>query len=65
MSLTDALSGESYVTISAVLPMLHLIESSILKEEESDTQLTKDIKGRITTDLKKGVILVPTKSPKS
>lgn len=50
-SLTDILSGETYVTVSAVLPMLQLIESSILKEGESDTQLTKDIKMRVITDL--------------
>ena len=41
--LTDILSGDTYVTISAVLPMLQLIESSILKEKE-DTNLTKEIK---------------------
>ncbi len=43
-SLTDILSGETYVTVSAVLPMLQLIESSILKEKDDDTQLTKDLK---------------------
>ena len=51
LSLTDILSGENYVTVSAVLPMIQLIESSVLKEEENDTQLTKDIKRRIITDL--------------
>lgn len=51
-SLTDILSGDTYVTISAVLPMLQLIESSILKEEEEDTNLTKEIKRRIIFDLK-------------
>ena len=50
-SLTDMLSGESYVTVSAVLPIVHLIENNLLKEEESDTQLTKDIKCRIKGDL--------------
>lgn len=51
LSLTDILSGENYMTVSAVLPMLQLIEISVLKEEENDTQLTKDIKRRIITDL--------------
>lgn len=37
--------------VSAVLPMLQLIEVSVLKEEENETQLTKDIKRRIITDL--------------
>ncbi len=50
-SLTDILSGETYVTVSAVLPMLQLIESNILKEEDSDTQLTKDLKERVINDL--------------
>ena len=45
------LSGESYVTVSVVLPIVHLIENNLLKEEESDTQLTKDIKCRIKGDL--------------
>ena len=39
------------MTVSAVLPMIQLIESSVLKEEENDTQLRKDIKRRIITDL--------------
>ena len=41
-SLTDILSGEGYVTISTVLPMLQLIESSLLKKEEDDTELSRD-----------------------
>ncbi len=52
ISLTDILSGETYVTVSAVLPMCDLIENKVLKEEDGDTQLTKDIKERIITDLK-------------
>ena len=41
--LTDLLSGENYVTVSAVLPLVHLVENDILKEVESDTTLTRDI----------------------
>lgn len=51
LSLTDILSGESYVTVSAVLPMLQLIEGHILKEDDADTPLTRDLKRRIVTDL--------------
>ncbi len=51
LSLTDILSGESYVTVSAVLPMIQLIESHILKEDQDDTQLTKGIKRSIIADL--------------
>lgn len=51
-SLTDILSGEQYVTVSAVLPMLHILETDLLKVQETDTQLTKDIKHRIVADIK-------------
>ena len=51
-SLTDILSGEQYVTVSAVLPMLHILETDLLKVQETDTQLTKDIKHCIVADIK-------------
>ena len=51
-SLTDILSGEQYVTVSAVLPMLHILETDLLKVQETDTQLTKDIQHRIVADIK-------------
>ena len=50
-SLTDIQSAESYVTVSAVIPLLQLIENKFLIEESSDTQLTCDIKKRIKEDL--------------
>jgi hypothetical protein len=50
-TLTDLLSGENYVTVSVICPMLRLIESRILKEKDTDTQLTKDIKDKICSDL--------------
>lgn len=50
-SLTDMLSGEEYVTVSAVMPMMQLIDKKLLKETDNDTQLTKDIKQRIKQDL--------------
>ena len=37
--------------MSAVLPMLKLINDNLLKEEDSNTRHTKDIKQRIKLDL--------------
>ena len=48
--LTDILSGENYVTISALLPLMSLLNSKFLKEKD-DTQLTIDIKNKVKTDL--------------
>ena len=50
-ALTDILSGEEYVTMSATLPMLHLFETKLLEDEASDTQFTKDIRRHIKQDL--------------
>ncbi|KAL0152278.1 hypothetical protein M9458_052001 [Cirrhinus mrigala] len=44
---TDALSGERYVSISCVKPTLHLLNTSVLAEEEEDTNLTKSLKSKI------------------
>ncbi|XP_031723874.1 zinc finger BED domain-containing protein 4-like [Anarrhichthys ocellatus] len=41
---TDALSGECYVSVSYLKPVLHLFNETILAEGENDTQLTKDMK---------------------
>ena len=49
--MTDALSGEKCVTVSAVLPLLKHITSKILVEKDDDTNLTKEIKQRIKADL--------------
>lgn len=48
---TDILSGERHVTVSAVKPMLKVLNDSVLAAESSDTQLTKDIKRRVITYL--------------
>ena len=48
---TDMLSGENFVTMSTILPVLHILKNEVLKESENDTQLTKDIKGRILTSM--------------
>ncbi|XP_026028480.1 zinc finger BED domain-containing protein 1-like [Astatotilapia calliptera] len=44
---TDALSGESYVSVSYVKPVLHLMKTSVLAEKEEDSNLTKSIKKKI------------------
>ena len=49
-SLTDILSGETYATVSAVFPILHLLNNTLLKESEDDTLLTKNLKSRIKVD---------------
>ena len=45
------LSGEKYVTFSALLPLLKHIIDDILCEDEEDTTLTPDIKKQIITYL--------------
>lgn len=44
---TDALSGESYVSVSCVKPVLHLFRTSLLQPQEGDLRLTTTIKGKI------------------
>ena len=50
-SFTDILSADSYVTISAILPVLHLVNNKFLKEAEDDTTSTTEIKKSIKDDL--------------
>ncbi len=47
---TDILSAENYVTVSSLLPMLHLM-ADILKEEEADVKMTSEIKKGILEKL--------------
>uniref|UniRef100_A0A9J7X243 HAT C-terminal dimerisation domain-containing protein n=1 Tax=Cyprinus carpio carpio TaxID=630221 RepID=A0A9J7X243_CYPCA len=44
---TDALSGELYVSISSVKPVLHLFKTSVLAVQEDDAEFTKSIKSNI------------------
>ncbi|XP_030016881.1 zinc finger BED domain-containing protein 1-like [Sphaeramia orbicularis] len=44
---TDALSGETYVSVSFIKPTLHLFNNSLLKSEEDDTELTRQIKSDV------------------
>ena len=41
---TAALSGEDYVTLSYVRPVLHLFNTSLLAHDEEDTDLIESIK---------------------
>jgi len=50
---TDMLSAENFVTMSSILPVLHILQHEVLAEAESDTQLTQDIKARILSYLEK------------
>ncbi|KAJ8007776.1 hypothetical protein DPEC_G00097710 [Dallia pectoralis] len=47
----DALSGESYVSISCEKPALHLLNTPVLAEDEADTELTKSLKSKILSYL--------------
>lgn len=48
---TDALSGEAYVSVSCVKPVLQLFNEEVLKPEDTDTDLTKAIKSSVTSYL--------------
>ncbi|XP_030224922.1 zinc finger BED domain-containing protein 1-like [Gadus morhua] len=43
---TDALSGEDYVSVSYLKPVLHLLRTATLAETDEETDLTKEIKSR-------------------
>ena len=49
--MTDALSGEKCITISAVKPLLSHLINEVLVEKEEDTELTKVIKEKIRVDM--------------
>lgn len=44
---TDALSGEDYVSVSYLKPVLHVLNTTVLAAAEDDTKVTKRIKGGI------------------
>ena len=49
--LTDVLSAEKHITISAVCPLINRITKEMLKEADGDTSLTAQIKRVIKVDL--------------
>ncbi|XP_022042867.1 E3 SUMO-protein ligase ZBED1-like [Acanthochromis polyacanthus] len=50
---TDALSGEAYVSVSYIKPVLHLFRTSLLQPQEEDVALTATIKRNIMSYLDK------------
>ncbi|XP_076591430.1 E3 SUMO-protein ligase ZBED1 [Chaetodon auriga] len=48
---TDLLSGESYVTVSSIKPVLKLLTEDVLKPSDEDTTLTSDIKQKMCSVL--------------
>ena len=49
--MTDLLSGEKFVTVSIVKPLLNHLYSEILVEKEGETNLTLEMKSRIKAKL--------------
>ncbi|XP_066544980.1 E3 SUMO-protein ligase ZBED1 [Amia ocellicauda] len=47
LEFTDALSGEEYVSISYLKPVVHLLATSVLAEDAEDTDLTSSIKTKV------------------
>ena len=47
LEFTDTLSGEEYVSISYLKPVLQLFATSVLAEEAEDTDRTKSIKTKV------------------
>ena len=50
--LTDILSVEKYVTVSSVLPMVELLNNTLLKQCEDDTDLVAYMKKAVKDDIK-------------
>ncbi|XP_072560454.1 E3 SUMO-protein ligase ZBED1-like isoform X1 [Paramormyrops kingsleyae] len=48
---TDALSGEKYVSVSYLKPVLHLFNEEVLKPVADDSELTKTIKASVISYL--------------
>lgn len=44
---TDALSGEEYISVSYLKPVLHLFNNTVLNPAQDDTDLTKNMKRAI------------------
>ena len=44
LEFTDALSGESYVTVSYLKTVIHLFYTDVMKPDDGETELTQTIK---------------------
>ena len=51
--MTDLLSGESHITISAVRPLIQHLSSTVLGHKDDNSALTKEIKTRVNDDLQR------------
>lgn len=49
---TDVLSGEEYVSVSYLKPVIHLLRTKTLAEDQDDTNLTRAIKDKVLRYLK-------------
>ena len=54
--LTDILSGKKYVTVSSVLPMVELLNNTLLKQCEDDTDLVASMKKAVKDDINQSPI---------
>lgn len=52
LKFTDMFSGETYVTVSSIIPVLSHITDEILGAKDQDKPLVRDLKDVITADLK-------------
>ena len=58
--LTDFLSGDTHVTISSVIPVLHNLGSRVLSQEDDNTPLTNDLKTRYSDPKVKDILNIAT-----
>ena len=54
--LTDGLSAEKEMTVSAILPLLHHLNGSILNESPLDSKLAKEMKKVIMMNYNQGTV---------
>ena len=59
--LTDFLSGDTHVTVSSVIPVLFNLANKILKENQDDNTLTRNIKKYIIDYMEKKYAYIKTK----
>ena len=48
---TNVMSGEKYVTISAILPVMNLLKTAVLEEKTDDNPMTNELRSSIMDDL--------------
>ena len=48
---TNVMSGEKYVTISAILPVMNLLKTAVLEEKTNDNPMKNELRSSIMDDL--------------